>query len=105
MAVARLALTSPSDGAVRLSDEVELYGRYKAKVDLSVLDRLSARPTGKLIGVTAITPTKAGEGKTVTVKLEPLYLSIFNAEKNAWELAPGEYKVFAGRSTTAFRLR
>jgi formyltetrahydrofolate synthetase len=47
-------------------DEVELYGRYKAKVDLSVLDRLADRPDGKLIDVTAITPTKAGEGKTTT---------------------------------------
>src|SRR4051794_21438454 len=47
-------------------DEVELYGRVKAKVDLSVLDRLAGRPNGKLIGVTAITPTKAGEGKTTT---------------------------------------
>ncbi len=49
-----------------LDDEIELYGRYKAKVDLSVLERLSDRPNGKLIGVTAITPTKAGEGKTTT---------------------------------------
>jgi formate--tetrahydrofolate ligase len=47
-------------------DEVDLYGRYKAKVDLSVLERLADRPNGKLIGVTAITPTKAGEGKTTT---------------------------------------
>jgi formyltetrahydrofolate synthetase len=47
-------------------DEVELYGRYKAKVSLSVLDRLAARPDGKLVCVTAITPTKFGEGKTTT---------------------------------------
>ena len=46
--------------------EVELYGRYKAKVDLSVLDRLADRPDGKLVNVTAITPTPAGEGKTTT---------------------------------------
>src|SRR5437879_13265013 len=46
--------------------EVELYGRYKAKVSLSVLDRLAERPDGKLINVTAITPTPAGEGKTTT---------------------------------------
>jgi formate--tetrahydrofolate ligase len=46
--------------------EVEPYGRYKAKVDLSVLDRLADRPDGRLIIVTAITPTKAGEGKTTT---------------------------------------
>src|SRR5215217_7929538 len=49
-----------------LPDEVELYGRFKAKIDLSVLDRLATRPDGKLINVTAITPTKAGEGKTTT---------------------------------------
>ena len=47
-------------------DEVEAYGRYKAKVDLSVIDRLSDRPDAKLINVTAITPTPAGEGKTTT---------------------------------------
>jgi formate--tetrahydrofolate ligase len=47
-------------------DEVELYGRYKAKIGLSVLDRLAAKADAKLICVTAITPTKAGEGKTTT---------------------------------------
>lgn len=47
-------------------DEYELYGRYKGKIDLSVLDRLRTSPDGKLICVTAITPTKAGEGKTTT---------------------------------------
>jgi formyltetrahydrofolate synthetase len=47
-------------------DEVELYGRYKAKIDLSVLDRLASTPDAKLVCVTAITPTKAGEGKTTT---------------------------------------
>src|SRR5258706_8706199 len=47
-------------------DEVDLYGRYKAKVSLSVLNRLADRPDAKLVTVTAITPTKAGEGKTTT---------------------------------------
>ena len=47
-------------------DELELYGRYKAKVDLSILDRLAGTPDAKLINVTAITPTPAGEGKTTT---------------------------------------
>ena len=47
-------------------DEIEQYGRYRAKVSLSVLDRLSGSPDGKLIITTAITPTKAGEGKTTT---------------------------------------
>jgi len=49
-----------------LPEEVEPYGRYKAKVDLSVIQRLADRPDAKLINVTAITPTPAGEGKTTT---------------------------------------
>src|SRR5947208_10328184 len=47
-------------------DELELYGRYKAKVALSILHRLAARPDGRYIDVTAITPTPLGEGKTTT---------------------------------------
>ncbi len=47
-------------------DELELYGRYKAKVHLSVRDRLRDRPNGKYVVVTAITPTPLGEGKTTT---------------------------------------
>jgi formate--tetrahydrofolate ligase len=47
-------------------DEIDLYGRYKAKVDLAVLDRLVDRADAPLVCVTAITPTKAGEGKTTT---------------------------------------
>lgn len=46
--------------------EIELYGDYKAKVNLSVLDRLKNRQYGKLIVVTAMTPTSQGEGKTCT---------------------------------------
>ena len=45
---------------------LEPYGRYKAKVDLSLLDSLADKPDGKLILVTAISPTPAGEGKTTT---------------------------------------
>ena len=45
---------------------LEPFGRYRAKVELSILDRLAERPDGKLIITTAITPTKAGEGKTTT---------------------------------------
>ena len=46
--------------------ELELFGPYKAKVKLEVLDRLAKRPNGKYIDVTAITPTPLGEGKTTT---------------------------------------
>ncbi len=47
-------------------DDLELYGRYKAKISLTVMSRLKDQPSGKLILVTAITPTPAGEGKTTT---------------------------------------
>ena len=47
-------------------DDLDLYGKYKAKIHLDVFDRLADRPDGKLILCTAITPTPAGEGKTTT---------------------------------------
>jgi len=47
-------------------DELEPHGKYMAKINLSVLDRLKGNPDGKFITVTAITPTPLGEGKTVT---------------------------------------
>lgn len=51
-------------------DEIEQYGKYKAKISFNALERLESRKNGKLILVTAITPTPAGEGKsTVTVGL------------------------------------
>ncbi|MDP6439611.1 MAG: formate--tetrahydrofolate ligase [Candidatus Brocadiia bacterium] len=54
-------------GAIGIQrDELELYGDYKAKVKLDILERLKDRPNGKYIDVTAITPTPLGEGKTVT---------------------------------------
>lgn len=53
-----------------LLSEVELYGRYKAKINLSSMKRLASRKNGKLILVTTITPTPWGEGKTtVTIGL------------------------------------
>ena len=53
-----------------LADELDLYGRYKAKVRQAAMDRLADQPDGKLVVVTAMTPTVAGEGKTtVTVGL------------------------------------
>ncbi|MCB7129656.1 MAG: formate--tetrahydrofolate ligase, partial [Candidatus Brocadiales bacterium] len=47
-------------------DELEFYGKYKAKINLSILKRLEKKPNGKYIDVTAITPTPLGEGKTTT---------------------------------------
>jgi formyltetrahydrofolate synthetase len=68
--IAQAATLRPIDEIAALAglepEEVEPYGRTKAKIDLAVLDRLKATPDGKLVCVTAITPTKAGEGKTTT---------------------------------------
>ena len=47
-------------------DELELYGKYKAKISLETWQRIKDRPNGKLVLVTAINPTPAGEGKTTT---------------------------------------
>ena len=47
-------------------DEVEPYGRYKAKIAFSALDRLRAAPDAKIVCVSGMTPTRAGEGKTTT---------------------------------------
>ncbi len=49
-----------------LPEELEIHGEYKAKVRLSVLERLKEVPDGKYIDVTAITPTPLGEGKSTT---------------------------------------
>ena len=59
-------ITQIAEAAGILPEELEPYGRYRAKIDLSILERLKERPDGKLVITTAITPTKAGEGKTTT---------------------------------------
>ena len=63
-------ITEIAEKAGILPDELELYGKYKAKISDDTIRRLKDRPDGKLILVTAINPTPAGEGKTtVTVGL------------------------------------
>ena len=47
-------------------DDIEPYGKYKGKIPLEVLERLKDRPDGRLVLVTSINPTTAGEGKTTT---------------------------------------
>jgi formyltetrahydrofolate synthetase len=61
-----LPITQIAAEAGILPDELELYGKSKAKVHLTVRDRLKTAPNGKYIVVTAITPTPLGEGKTTT---------------------------------------
>ena len=59
-------ITEIAEEAGVLREELQLHGDQMAKVELSLLDRLADAPDGKLILVTAITPTPLGEGKTVT---------------------------------------
>jgi formyltetrahydrofolate synthetase len=61
-----LPITEIARGLGIDDDELELYGKTKAKISLSVMKRLAGRPNGKYIDVTAITPTPLGEGKTTT---------------------------------------
>ena len=47
-------------------EDIEMYGRYKAKLSMDLIRRMEDKPSGKLVLVTAITPTPAGEGKSTT---------------------------------------
>src|SRR5690242_19012616 len=55
-----------ADAAGLLEDDLEPYGRYKAKVLPRAFERLEDWPDGRLVIITAMTPTVAGEGKTTT---------------------------------------
>jgi formyltetrahydrofolate synthetase len=70
IAIAQAATPIPIDKIAAetgiLPEELELYGKNKAKIHLSVRDRLKNSPNGKYVVVTAITPTPLGEGKTTT---------------------------------------
>ena len=61
-----LPITQIADKLGITDDELELYGKYKAKINDAFLKRTESRPNGKLVLVTAINPTPAGEGKTTT---------------------------------------
>jgi len=60
-----LRIESVAESLGLLPEEIEPYGRHKAKVSLSAIDRLGDRPTGRYICITCINPTPLGEGKTV----------------------------------------
>ncbi|KAJ7989048.1 hypothetical protein DPEC_G00315500 [Dallia pectoralis] len=70
MEISRSCVPKPMDRLARevglLMDELELYGKAKAKVQLNVIKRLREQPDGKYVVVTGITPTPLGEGKSTT---------------------------------------
>ncbi len=59
-------ITQVAEGLGITMDELELYGKYKAKISDEYMNKIASNPDGKLILVTAINPTPAGEGKTTT---------------------------------------
>jgi len=70
LAIAHAAALKPIEEIAAMMElgreDIELYGAYKAKIKLDVLDKLSGHPNAKYVVVTAITPTPLGEGKTTT---------------------------------------
>ena len=82
-------------------DELELYGRYKAKISASAWERVKDRADGKLVLVTAINPTPAGEGKTTTTV--GLGQAMAKLGKNALLYLP-QYSEFRRRSGNFHRL-
>jgi beta-glucosidase len=69
----------------------------------AALPAAAKEPPRRLVGWTRVA-LNPGESKTVTVAIEPLFLSVFHAEKDGWELLPGEYQISAGGSSRSLPL-
>ncbi|MBT9330802.1 beta-glucosidase family protein [Paracidobacterium acidisoli] len=76
-------------GSVAGTEIAEVYAELPAKAD---------EPFKRLVAWQRVA-LDPGESKTVTLKVDPLYLSIFNTDKNSFELLPGEYRILAGPSS------
>ncbi len=77
-------------------------GAETAQVYVSFPDK-AGEPPKRLVGWDKVR-LAPGESKTITLKIDPLYLSVFNAEKDRWEIVPGEYRVMAGPSSAELPL-
>jgi beta-glucosidase len=92
--------TTPGNG-LKVTFSVTNTGQRGGAEVAQVYARLpetAGEPFKRLIGWEKI-PLAPGETRTVTVSADPPYLSIFNVEKNHWELVPGDYKVYVGGSS------
>jgi beta-glucosidase len=85
----RVTFTVTNTGQRAGAEAAQLYALLPAR---------AGEPFKRLIGWEKV-PLVKGETKTVTVTVDPQYLSIFNVEKNGWELVPGDYKVYVGGSS------
>jgi len=81
----------------RVTNSGKRAGAEVAQV-YALLPAVAGEPFKRLMGWGWI-PLAQGETKTVTVTVDPQYLSIFNVEKNGWELVPGDYQVYVGGSS------
>ena len=81
----KLANTGARPGA----EVAEVYASFPAS---------AGEPPRRLVGWSKV-KLAAGESKEVTVQIDPLYLSIFNVDKNAWQIVPGEYTISVGSSS------
>jgi beta-glucosidase len=77
-------------------------GRETAQVYLA-LPASAGEPPKRLVGWEKV-DLKPGESKTVTLNIDPLYLSVFDTATDRWRVVPGEYKVMAGTSSAALPL-
>jgi beta-glucosidase len=100
-AYSHLSTTMEKDLTVsfRVTNTGKRAGAEVAEV-YAVLPASAGEPFKRLIGWAKL-PLAAGETREATVIVDPLYLSIFNAEKNGWELVPGDYKVLVGGSSAS----
>ena len=96
-----------ADGAARtVSFSVKNTGKRAGTEVAQVyveLPSAAGEPFERLVAWERV-PLKAGESKTVALPLDPLYLSIFNSEKDDWELLAGDYEAFVGPMTASFHI-
>jgi beta-glucosidase len=68
------------------------------------LPSAAQEPPKRLVGYTKV-KLNAGEKRSVTVEIDPKYLSIFDEQKNDWSLLPGDYTIMVGGSSVDFPLK
>ncbi|HMD83608.1 MAG TPA: glycoside hydrolase family 3 C-terminal domain-containing protein [Terriglobia bacterium] len=94
-------LSAKAENGLRVTFSVTNTGQ-RAGAEIAqvyaLLPASAGEPFKRLIGWEKI-PLAEGEAKTVTVTVDPQYLSIFDVEKNTWEIVPGDYKVYVGGSS------
>jgi beta-glucosidase len=91
----RLTFTVKNTGNREGAEIAEVYAALPAS---------AGEPPKRLAGWSKVR-LKAGESKEVSVQIDPLYLSIFNVDKNAWQLVPGDYRFLVGGSSHSLPLK